>query len=78
MAQNLLQRGVTDVSKQHIAQPKDNTLPSLLEEAFLLLEIRFANFGKPHCLHPLREMCLPAPCTAFGTMRLPPPARLLV
>ena len=47
MAQNLLQRGVTDVSKQHIAQPKDNTLPSLLEEAFLLLEIRFANFGMP-------------------------------
>eukprot|EP00290_Baffinella_frigidus_P029703 CAMPEP_0180233240 /NCGR_PEP_ID=MMETSP0987-20121128/27965_1 /TAXON_ID=697907 /ORGANISM="non described non described, Strain CCMP2293" /LENGTH=702 /DNA_ID=CAMNT_0022199035 /DNA_START=35 /DNA_END=2143 /DNA_ORIENTATION=- len=44
MAHRILQRGVTDLSKQHIAAPKDNSLPSLLEEAFRLLEIRFSNF----------------------------------
>ncbi|KAJ1476014.1 hypothetical protein T484DRAFT_1826299 [Baffinella frigidus] len=39
-----LQRGATDAGKNYIAQPKDNTLPSLLHEAFKLLEIRFANY----------------------------------
>jgi len=40
-----LMKGVEDLSKAYVAQPKDNTLPSLLHEAFILLEIRFANFG---------------------------------
>ncbi|KAJ1476010.1 hypothetical protein T484DRAFT_1826294 [Baffinella frigidus] len=44
MANRVLQRGVTDVSKQFLAAPKDNTLASLLDAAFTLLEIRFANF----------------------------------
>ena len=50
MANRVLQRGVVDISKQYLAAPKDNTLASLLNEAFRLLEIRFANFGSgPTC-----------------------------
>mmetsp|Transcript_17249 Transcript_17249/g.33852 ORF Transcript_17249/g.33852 Transcript_17249/m.33852 type:complete len:712 (+) Transcript_17249:124-2259(+) len=39
-----LQKGVTDPSKNYIAAPKDNSLGSLLHEAFKCLEMRFANF----------------------------------
>lgn len=39
-----LQKGVTDPNKSYVAQPKDNTLQSLLHEAFKVLEMRFANF----------------------------------
>ena len=31
-----LMKGVEDLSKAYVAQPKDNTLPSLLHEAFIL------------------------------------------
>eukprot|EP00286_Rhodomonas_abbreviata_P020854 CAMPEP_0181297642 /NCGR_PEP_ID=MMETSP1101-20121128/5351_1 /TAXON_ID=46948 /ORGANISM="Rhodomonas abbreviata, Strain Caron Lab Isolate" /LENGTH=705 /DNA_ID=CAMNT_0023402597 /DNA_START=27 /DNA_END=2144 /DNA_ORIENTATION=- len=43
-ATGVLQRGVTTPGKAYVAAPKDNTLPSLLHEAFKLLEIRFANY----------------------------------
>jgi hypothetical protein len=42
--QKFLQRGATDPGKSYIAQPKDDTLPSLLHEAFKLLEFRFSNY----------------------------------
>ena len=57
MANRMLQRGVEDVTNNYIAQPKDHTLASLLEEAFVLLEMRFANFGS--CPAPFSRMHAP-------------------
>ena len=63
MNNNMLQRGVEDGAKNYIAQPKDASLPALLEESFVLLELRFANFGS--CPEPLSW-------EGGACMRLPP------
>ena len=67
MNNNMLQRGVEDGAKNYIAQPKDNSLPALLEEAFVLLERRFANFGscpKPFFLGGRRMHAPPSQASA--------------
>ena len=63
MAYRYMQRGVTDGTNNYIAQPKEGELPSYLEEAFKLLEFRFANFGS-----------CPGPFSREGgaLMKLPP------
>ena len=44
MATKSMQLKSAAASRAYTAQPKDNTLPSHLHEAFKLLEIRFANY----------------------------------